>query len=163
MISGWPAFIHGVLLNKHLGGDNWLQNIADKAAILTHEGYVLAASPGFDILATTAGVPSSAPGREAEVGNALLMAINGGKWPQSKPQFHLGGSPYSLLKYMPEERIHYIGTVKDKMACLMSTRNVIIFASIDPSRQMSDGRLQNINDCFLQVDALYHMIRASEL
>ena len=151
-MSAWDKYLNGFLLNKQLPGGKWLQKIAEHAAILSSEGTILAATPGFNLGHYVFEMKID----EKTVKNVVVdervglkQIVNTGKADGLEAGVRVNNEKYMMVSYEPTKKLAYFKIHGAGGACVMATKTTIIFASYNPSQKMSDGVAQNagvIND-----------------
>jgi hypothetical protein len=155
-MSAWDKYLQGFLMNKQLPGGKWLQKCVEHAAIMTSEGTLLSATPGFNLghyvfemqidEKTTKNVVV-----DERVG--IKQVVNTGKADGLEAGVRINGLKYVLVNYDASKKLAYFSK-KEGGACIMVTKTTIIFASYSVTQKMSDGVAQNAGICNEVVEKL---------
>jgi hypothetical protein len=156
MATGWEQYIPGMLQNKQLPDGNWLQNVIKEAAIILHNGTIVAMTPGFSLGTYKYDIQldelTKKPVDVNETQILLEMILNG-KSTICEAGIRINNAKYMVAQYDPAKKLAYLSKSRGG-ACAMATKSVIIFAAYSTEVKMSDGREQQAGLCNEVVEKL---------
>ena len=150
-MSGWDLYIYGQLVHSQQKNGEWLKDVTTEAAIIGKEdGKIQACTPGFklgeypyEVLAED-GI-NKKPVQVNEV-NMLKAAVLDGKTTISEAGLRINNTKYMMANYDPARKLAYLSK-SGGGACAMATKNLIIFATYENKKKMSNGIEQNAGEC----------------
>ena len=156
MASAWDKYIQGFLTNKQLPGGKWLQKVVESAAIVAHNGTILAATPGFTLgtyvydMQVDEKTTKKVPIDEKKI---ITTAVLTGDVSAFEAGVRISNQKYMMVNYDVPTKLAYFSKIGGG-ACAMATKTTIIFASYKNSLMMSDGNPQNPGLCNEVVEKL---------
>ena len=158
-MSGWDQYITGMIVNKQIP-TGWLQNMVQEAAIFTHDGTLLAATPGFNLGEYVFDAKVSDTEVEKVPVNEKLIAttvVLTGNPKVCKAGVRINNTKYTLASYDADHKLAYFSKVGGG-ACARATKTVIVFAAYSGKLKMSNGVEQSAGICNERIDAVCDLL-----
>eukprot|EP00831_Metopus_contortus_P070768 TRINITY_DN64737_c0_g1_i1.p1 TRINITY_DN64737_c0_g1~~TRINITY_DN64737_c0_g1_i1.p1 ORF type:complete len:201 (+),score=48.08 TRINITY_DN64737_c0_g1_i1:96-698(+) len=156
MASAWDKYIQGFLVNKQLPGGKWLQKVVEHAAIIAHNGTILASTPGFTLGTYAFDLPideKSTKKISVDEKAIILSAVLKGTTSTFESGCRINNEKFMLVNYDVPKKLAYFSK-KMGGACAMATKSTIILAIYNQNLEMSDGSPQNPGICNEVVEKL---------
>ena len=152
----WEAFLQGKLCNELQPDQTWVSDVVQEAAIVSYNCDLQAASIGFSLSKYAYDIKiNDLETKKILVDEAAILTAlaTEGKSNLSEAGIRISNAKYTLAYYDPARKLAYLAKTGGG-ATMMATKTVVIFASYNTQKKMSNGVNQNAGKCNEVVEKL---------